>query len=196
MIIPATREDFVREIIRIKPYKVGIEVGVREGFFSRFLLENTNLSLFGVDIQLLPSAIALEEEFWERYSLHYGRSPGFASFFENGSLDFVYIDADHTQDAVKEDLRVWWPKVSRGGCLCGDDYAHVDHPVEGRYGVVEAVNEFMAAMGLAFFVTGTSDDSSHEKERVARENGERTNLFHRGLPHEPFTNPTWYCFKD
>ncbi len=36
--------------------------------------------------------------------------------------EFVFIDADHTYDAVKNDIKNWLPKVRKGGILAGDDY--------------------------------------------------------------------------
>lgn len=41
--------------------------------------------------------------------------------FEDNSLDFVYIDANHHKDYVLQDLRLWWPKVKPGGILAGHD---------------------------------------------------------------------------
>jgi hypothetical protein len=38
------------------------------------------------------------------------------------SLDFVYIDANHAEAFVREDIEAWAPKVRAGGCLCGHDY--------------------------------------------------------------------------
>ncbi len=56
--------------------------------------------------------------------------------FEDDSLDVVFIDADHSYEAVKDDFRYWLPKVKPGGLLCGHDYSEKDNP-----GVVQAVNE-------------------------------------------------------
>jgi predicted O-methyltransferase YrrM len=45
--------------------------------------------------------------------------------FEDNSLDFVYIDGNHDYKYVEEDIRIWYPKVKKGGYLCGDDvYSH------------------------------------------------------------------------
>jgi hypothetical protein len=41
--------------------------------------------------------------------------------FQDGSLDFCYIDGDHTYPAVTDDIRVWRPKVRPGGFLAGHD---------------------------------------------------------------------------
>ena len=45
-----------------------------------------------------------------------------AAQFEDASIDFVYLDARHTYDAVMEDLEAWWPKVRPGGIVAGEDY--------------------------------------------------------------------------
>jgi hypothetical protein len=49
-----------------------------------------------------------------------------AQTFENHSLDVVYIDAEHTFDAVVRDIQAWAPKIRPGGLLCGHDY--YNHP--------------------------------------------------------------------
>ena len=60
--------------------------------------------------------------------------------FEDNSLDFVFIDASHEYEDVKNDILAWLPKVKPGGILAGHDY----YP-EGCYdwfpGVKRAVNE-------------------------------------------------------
>lgn len=45
-----------------------------------------------------------------------------ASDFEDGSIDVVFIDANHEYDAVKEDIRAWLPKIKNGGIMAGHDY--------------------------------------------------------------------------
>ena len=37
-------------------------------------------------------------------------------------VDLVFLDAEHTYEAVSEDIRVWLPHVKTGGILCGHDY--------------------------------------------------------------------------
>lgn len=42
--------------------------------------------------------------------------------FQDNTLDFVYLDANHRYNHVTNDLNSWWPKVKSGGLLCGHDY--------------------------------------------------------------------------
>jgi hypothetical protein len=39
----------------------------------------------------------------------------------DGSLDFVFIDADHSSPAVEQDIRLWTPKLNPTGWLTGHD---------------------------------------------------------------------------
>jgi len=72
-----------------------------------------------------------------------------ARHFADASLDAVILDADHTYEAVRDDLAAWVPKVKPGGIVVGDDYRHPVYP-----GVAMAVDEalgpveFIAPMGF------------------------------------------------
>jgi|6_EtaG_2_1085325.scaffolds.fasta_scaffold00543_4 hypothetical protein len=66
---------------------------------------------------------------------------------EPGSLDFVYIDAGHTFDAIMLDLIKWSKKVRTGGIVSGHDYGPInDRLTRNRTcGVYEAVNAYVDA---------------------------------------------------
>lgn len=49
---------------------------------------------------------------------------------EDESLDFVFIDADHSFPAVTTDINAWTPKVKRGGIIGGHDYDNKDSEVK------------------------------------------------------------------
>ena len=42
--------------------------------------------------------------------------------YEDNFFDYIYLDAEHTYDAVTNDLKVWYPKLKKNGILFGDDY--------------------------------------------------------------------------
>jgi predicted O-methyltransferase YrrM len=44
--------------------------------------------------------------------------------FEDSSLDWVFIDGDHTFERVHEDITGWLPKVKPGGLISGHDYPY------------------------------------------------------------------------
>ncbi|WP_420404568.1 class I SAM-dependent methyltransferase [Nisaea sp.] len=73
----------------------------------------------------------------------------------DGSLDVVYIDADHSYDAVMRDLACYAPKVAPGGLVMGHDYTL--HP-RVEFGVVRAVNDFVLANGYTFLALTTGEN--------------------------------------
>lgn len=49
--------------------------------------------------------------------------------YEDHSLDFVFIDADHSKEGISADIPNWYSKVKHGGVLAGHDY---DYPQIGE----------------------------------------------------------------
>ena len=157
------REHMRKTLDFIKPNSVCVEVGVWKGEFSEQILKKDVKSLYLIDPWV---SIADFPERWhavpqDEMDLIYNNvvskfsedtrvkiikefSAQAASSFEDNSVDWVYVDGNHSYEFVKEDLNVWWPKISEGGAICGDDY------MEGKYqtdkldfGVVKAVDEFV-----------------------------------------------------
>ena len=67
-----------------------------------------------------------------------------AAAFPDNSLDFVFIDADHTYEAVRSDIAAWAPKVRPGGIIAGHDYGGIKNR-RGIWGVNRAVSEYASA---------------------------------------------------
>lgn len=44
-----------------------------------------------------------------------------SQLFKDGEFDMVFIDADHSYEAVRQDVQDWWLKVKRGGFIAGHD---------------------------------------------------------------------------
>lgn len=144
------------------------ELGVFEGTFSNEILQIIKPSkLYLVDI-FTGNAISgdvngqnrktilLDDSYknlQERYKndasviLYKGLTKNFFESIENESLDFVYIDADHSYEGVKFDLEYSRIKVKRNGFISGHDYANA-FP-----GVIKAVDEFCTKYNLEKIIT-------------------------------------------
>lgn len=128
---------------------IGAEIGVLEGENAFNLLKaKDNLTLYLVDIwKAWPSdsryvrsqdynALWPEEKWKEIYNKVVSVASTFgaraiiirelsveaAKRIENNFLDFVFIDAEHGYEACTEDIEAWYPKVKKGGWLCGHDW--------------------------------------------------------------------------
>lgn len=62
-----------------------------------------------------------------------------AKLFADKSIDFVFIDACHEYESVRDDIESWLPKVKNGGIIAGHDY------VDRWPGVIRAVAECLPA---------------------------------------------------
>ncbi len=71
-----------------------------------------------------------------------GDSVDMADKVEDGSLSFVYIDANHSYQGALADLEAWVPKIKRGGICSGHDF-------NSTYGVREAVWAFLKSDSIA-----------------------------------------------
>jgi hypothetical protein len=70
-----------------------------------------------------------------------------AAAVPDASVDWVWIDADHSEPAVRRDLAAWQPKVRPGGWIGGHDYRHPRARQRG-YGVDAAVDCWAAESGV------------------------------------------------
>lgn len=147
-------------LARLPKGGVVAEVGVAEGNFSASILAETaprtlhlidlwgsSVARFGeVGLARVNARFAAELASG-RVKVHRGLSWDMLGTLEDGSLDWAYVDAAHDYDSVRRDLAAVLPKLKPDGWIAGDDYVMWAGPL-GRYGVVEAVNEFCLAHGF------------------------------------------------
>ncbi len=67
----------------------------------------------------------------------------------DGTVDVVYLDADHAYESVRRELSIVARKIRQGGVIVMNDYTMVDvvAPAMQPYGVIQATNEFMIEHG-------------------------------------------------
>jgi len=130
---------------------VGVEVGVLEGIHALGILNGwKSLKMlhlidnyigkrqdYGDAKEANKQAVANLIEYQDRIQWHFTSSEEAVKLFDDNSLDFVYIDGCHEYKFVKQDLKLWLPKVKRGGILGGHDYSY------NEIGVVIAVGQFI-----------------------------------------------------
>lgn len=138
-------------------FKVGAEVGVAEAIYSKVLCDSIpGLHLYACDLwdtyfmdsrklknrEMQDKCFDISQRKLAPYDVTFIRKASVeaAKDIPDGSLDFVYIDADHTFDFVMQDIIVWARKVRRGGIIAGHDY----YRFRGA-GVVDAVNAYTTA---------------------------------------------------
>jgi len=63
-----------------------------------------------------------------------GDSSSMASRYPDKSIDFLFIDGDHSFEGVVKDIQAWLPKMKEGGIIAGDDFSVEEFP-----GVIDAV---------------------------------------------------------
>lgn len=61
-------------------------------------------------------------KFGSRCTQIIGESATISGLFANATVDMVFIDGNHSWQAVCEDIRGWSPKIRDGGVISGHDY--------------------------------------------------------------------------
>lgn len=64
-----------------------------------------------------------------------------AAKFEPESVDFIFVDGDHSYDATLADCKAYYPLLKKGGFFCGHDYSSIE-------AVSRAVNDFRNEHGI------------------------------------------------
>ena len=131
------RGSYLLYLIEKNNFKRIAEVGVKFGRTTFFLLDNIpDLVVYAIDTDI---SLFYNKEVKEKYKGRLipiqGYSYDVADQLPDNSIDLIFIDADHSYDAVKKDIKVYTPKLKDHGILAGHD---IDYP-----GVNKAVSELI-----------------------------------------------------
>lgn len=169
--IPASRWHDLGHLLTDLGCKKGVEIGVYRGRFTAALAKRApNMELIGVDAWKVYPGYKdyenndLESEAYldaERRTKDYPQvkllnswSVDASKKFEDGSLDYIFIDANHTYEWVVEDLKAWAPKVKKGGIVMGHDYFRFN---KLNFGVIQAVNGWVETHHINHLFTWTDN---------------------------------------
>ena len=124
-------------------FKSGVEVGVKQGVYSRTILHqwkscqsyklvdlwahqenykdgaNVDQETQNKFFEETKATLKEYDPITEYYRMYSNEA---ARIIEKESLDFAFIDARHDYCGVKEDLEAYWPLVKPGAIMAGHDY--------------------------------------------------------------------------
>ena len=64
-----------------------------------------------------------------------------SNLFTDNYFDFIYIDGEHSYNAVYNDLTYWYPKLKKNGKIFGDDYYWREE--DNSFSVKKAYEDFI-----------------------------------------------------
>ncbi len=127
------------------PTKIA-EIGVQEGFFNEVINDTFNpkeLYAIDIDITQYTNRTKIKDNV---IPINKPSQEVVASDF-SGPLDIVYLDADHSYDAVKKDIQVLKDLIKPGGLFIFNDFTMFSIHEMLLYGVARAVTEFVVSEG-------------------------------------------------
>lgn len=148
---------------KIKPGDVCAEIGVFRGDFSEFMLKMDPSKLYLVDpwvsmmdiparwhaidqgeLDLIKQNVVNKFSSDNRVEIIEKYSIDALDDFEDGSFDWIYLDANHSYSFIQQDLENWWSKLKSNGTLCGNAYQDDDTQIRLLdFGVIPAVDSFL-----------------------------------------------------
>ncbi len=182
------RSQFGDYLNELRLLGCGAEIGVFTGQFAKQILERWRghklwlidpwrhesdyLDSFNGSDRLMERRYQCARRRLGRYSRRIGwirkRSEVAVRQFGYSTLDFVYIDANHSYSHVKRDLTLWFRRVRTGGVVAGHDYFNAladaalepvfvdqaDPALLTSYGVKAALDEFASRHAIRVEYTG------------------------------------------
>jgi hypothetical protein len=145
------RDHFFPLMIDKLGLKIGVEIGVDKGDFSKNVMDRSDMRKyycidtwqddFGSDhkpdyfdkdggVRFNQAKDTLSKYIRDQKLMMIRKNSLNASkYFGPESIDFCYIDGDHSLGGIYTDLMAWTPKVKVGGIIAGHDYK--DGPKSG-----------------------------------------------------------------
>jgi hypothetical protein len=169
--IPNVGRDDMAKMFGEFGFTKGAEIGVEQGVFSEVLCKSIpNLKLWSIDSwkayrgyrdhvsqEKLDGFYEITKERLKSYNVELVRkfSMDAVKDFKDGSLDFVYIDGNHSFIHVAQDLDAWSKKVRDGGIIAGHDFVKFKGSI---LHVVQVVWAFTESYEIRpWFILGSKD---------------------------------------
>lgn len=133
------------EVNRIKDSGTFVEIGILYGKSTAWMAEaikdsNKNIDFYAIDNNISIYLNDNLKPIKDYVTVLESDSVKASENFKDKSIDFVFIDGDHTYDGVINDLKAWDKKIKDGGTIAGHDY--IKNSRNDKIEVWEAVNDF------------------------------------------------------
>lgn len=177
--IPNASRDELPAFFVEMGFKVGAEIGVYKGEFSEKIAK-VGLKLFSIDPWRNYKDF-YHSQGQKRLDFLYEHTKRVLAPYSNvtiirkssmealddipdGSLDFVYIDANHEFRYIAEDLAEWTKKVKKGGVVSGHDYFYLKTGTGAQmWHVAYVLKAYINAHGINdFYLIGSKDQKPGE----------------------------------
>lgn len=179
--IPNCSRDDLPQFFVDLGFKTGAEIGVYKAAFTEKFCQ-AGLKMFAIDPWMAYQGAGRTQQEQERQNFlfgHAGRtlapykdceiirstSMDALKYFADGSLDFVYLDGDHSFKHIAADIEEWSKKVKKGGIIAGHDYFCFS-PRQTRLicQVAPVVDAYVKAFEIKNFYIFGADPKAPEKD--------------------------------
>lgn len=180
----SSRADFPEFLVEMG-YKIGAEIGVYKAEFTEKLCK-AGLKVYAIDPWKSFEGAGRHQNRQERQDFLYSHAQRVLKPYpdctiirktsmdalkdiKDGSLDFIFIDGDHSFRYIAEDVFEWPRKVRKGGIVSGHDF--FDTPPHARNLVCQVksvINAYTWAFGIEnwyLFGHTNPEDEPNRKER-------------------------------
>jgi len=157
-------------------FRVGVEVGVAFGKYARRIMRNNpGMTLYGIDpwvqyqgyndyqkkgtYDRMLKEIEETVKAYPNFKVIKEFSVDAVKRFKDNSIDFVYIDGNHSHESVLEDMEIWTPKVRKDGIVAGHDFTNRLPAVK------RAVMEYVKRNDIKLMVLGLESKKSRSLVR-------------------------------
>jgi len=179
--VPNCGRDELPEFFKQMGYTVGAEIGVYKGEYTELFCK-AGLKMYAIDPWHSYMGAGRTQKDQERQEFLYGHasrvldkytdctiirktSMDAVKHFKDRSLDFVYIDGDHSFSHIAYDIQQWAYKVRKGGVVAGHDYFSTTPEAKNIIcHVGPIVDAYIKAFGIKnFYVFGRTKPLEEEK---------------------------------
>lgn len=168
---------YIKYLSKLEPPIIGVEIGVWKGENAKNILSIECISkLYMIDPYLAYKDYTSKErsvykicnqqqydevynDIYSTFTKAYGNRIEFLRYMSNDAVNkipdnlaFVYIDGNHTKEYLQTDLKLYYPKIRKGGIISGHDYGSSFY-----HEVKPVVNAFCYNNRLRLRMTETED---------------------------------------